>query len=283
MRLRRAHPTICSRGRGGVATETVSEDLHTTLKLQLKGYTIRYHNDALVTGIARTRPPTTCFSAIGGARHPGCAHGSGIPALRQGLATVSATALRQQPALLLPAASATAVRGRAAPRTPPRVASYRQRLGALRHCRIDRLRDIALRVPCPSTWRLEIGEGASNTYLSAEIYTRALVTTALRRKSGFAVTPKSISELTLGERLRVLALPTIVAGVIAVSWALRAAQQAFGYVVPGVVLPAPSQRRPSPSSPSSPHSSWRPWCPCWRGNTAAGRSGSAGGRLQHSC
>jgi hypothetical protein len=85
--------------------------------------------------------------------------------------------------------------------------------------------------------RLDVGEGTSNVYLSAEIYLRALVVTALRRKSGFKVTPKSISDMDMRQRFRVLALPTIVAAIIAVSWLLRASQEAFGSVLPGVALP----------------------------------------------
>ncbi len=223
---------------GGVATETVSEDLHTTLKLQLKGYTIRYHNDPLVTGIAphttadyllqRDRWARGTLAVLTGPESPLFGRGW---RLSQRLHYVNNLLYYFLPlqrllyvgvlllALLLawlPIGNVTALFAIAVSLV------FATSLFA----------SLAL-----ARGRLEIGEGASNTYLSAEIYTRALVTTALRRKSSFAVTPKSISELTLGERLRVLALPTVVAVVIAVSWALRAAQQAFGYVVPGVVLP----------------------------------------------
>lgn len=223
---------------GGVATETVSEDLHTTLKLQLKGYTIRYHNDALVTGIAphttadyllqRDRWARGTLAVLTGPESPLFGRGW-KPSQRlhyvnnllyyflplQRLLYVGVLVL----ALLLawlPIGNVTALFAIAVSIV------FATSLFA----------SLAL-----ARGRLEIGEGASNTYLSAEIYVRALVTTALRRKSGFAVTPKSISELTIGERLRVLALPTFVAVVIMASWALRAAQQAFGYVVPGVSLP----------------------------------------------
>lgn len=223
---------------GGVATETVSEDLHTSLKLQLKGYTIRYHNDALVTGIAphttadyllqRDRWARGTLAVLTGPQSPLFGRGW-RPSQRlhyvnnllyyflplQRLLYVGVLVL----ALLLawlPIGNVTALFAIAVSIV------FATSLFA----------SLAL-----ARGRLEIGEGAANTYLSAEIYVRALVTTALRRKSGFAVTPKSISELTFGERMRVLALPTLVAVVIAVSWALRAAQQAFGQVVPGIALP----------------------------------------------
>ena len=37
---------------GGVATETITEDLHTSLKLQRAGYLVRYHNETLVSALA---------------------------------------------------------------------------------------------------------------------------------------------------------------------------------------------------------------------------------------
>ncbi|MGA1480130.1 MAG: glycosyltransferase family 2 protein, partial [Candidatus Nanopelagicales bacterium] len=223
---------------GGVATETVSEDLHTTLKLQLKGYTIRYHNDALVTGIAphttadyllqRDRWARGTLAVLTGPESPLFGRGWRLSQRLHYVNNLLYYFLPLQRLLYVG------------------VLLLALLLAWLPIGNVSALFAIAVSIVFATSLfaslalargRLEIGEGASNTYLSAEIYVRALVTTVLRRKSGFAVTPKSISELTLGERLRVLALPTIVAVVIAVSWALRAAQQAFGYVVPGVVLP----------------------------------------------
>jgi cellulose synthase/poly-beta-1,6-N-acetylglucosamine synthase-like glycosyltransferase len=37
---------------GGVATETITEDIHTTIKLHAAGWRTRYHNEALAAGIA---------------------------------------------------------------------------------------------------------------------------------------------------------------------------------------------------------------------------------------
>ncbi|HVW18946.1 MAG TPA: glycosyltransferase family 2 protein [Solirubrobacteraceae bacterium] len=37
---------------GGVATETIAEDFHTTIKLQRAGWTTRYHDEVLVQGLA---------------------------------------------------------------------------------------------------------------------------------------------------------------------------------------------------------------------------------------
>ena len=223
---------------GGVATETVSEDLHTTLKLQLKGYTIRYHNDALVTGIAphttadyllqRDRWARGTLAVLTGPESPLFGRGWRLSQRLHYVNNLLYYFLPLQRLLYVG------------------VLLLALLLAWLPIGNVTALFAIAVSIVFATSLfaslalargRLEIGEGASNTYLSAEIYVRALVTTALRRKSGFAVTPKSISELTLGERLRVLALPTIVAVVIAVSWVLRAAQQVFGYVIPGISLP----------------------------------------------
>lgn len=36
---------------GGVATETIAEDFHTTIKMQRKGWTTKYHNEVLIQGL----------------------------------------------------------------------------------------------------------------------------------------------------------------------------------------------------------------------------------------
>jgi len=40
------------RGIGGVATETIAEDFHTTIRMQRHGWTSRYHDEVLVQGLA---------------------------------------------------------------------------------------------------------------------------------------------------------------------------------------------------------------------------------------
>ena len=39
-------------GIGGVATETIAEDFHTTIRMQRDGWTSRYHDEVLVQGLA---------------------------------------------------------------------------------------------------------------------------------------------------------------------------------------------------------------------------------------
>ncbi|MGO9963549.1 MAG: hypothetical protein ACLPUG_09000 [Acidimicrobiales bacterium] len=40
------------RDRGGVATETIAEDFHTTIKMHEAGWRTHYHDEILVQGLA---------------------------------------------------------------------------------------------------------------------------------------------------------------------------------------------------------------------------------------
>ncbi|QNN54177.1 glycosyltransferase [Nocardioides mesophilus] len=69
---------------GGVAQETVIEDMHTTLKLQRLGWRTAYHHQTLAVGLAPATPSSTsCSAAAGGWARcrswsaSGCGAGSG--------------------------------------------------------------------------------------------------------------------------------------------------------------------------------------------------------------
>ncbi|MFM1965044.1 MAG: hypothetical protein RL134_769 [Actinomycetota bacterium] len=223
---------------GGVATETVSEDLHTSLKLQLDGYVLRYHNRVLVTGIAphttadyllqRDRWARGTLAVLTGRESPVFGRGwSGRQRLHY-LNNLFYYLLPFQRFLYVAVLVLALLLGW----LPISGASPAFALVLALVVVVSMIASLAL-----ARGRLEIGEGAANVYLSAEIYLRALVMTALRRTSSFKVTPKSISDMALSERIRVLALPTVVVVVIAISWALRAIQQTFGTVLPDWALP----------------------------------------------
>ena len=223
---------------GGVATETVSEDLHTALKMQLNGYVLRYHNRVLVTGIAphttadyllqRDRWARGTLAVLTGRQSPVFGRGWSWRQRLHYLNNLYYYFLPFQRLLYVAVLVLALLLGW----LPISGASPVFALVLSLVVVVSMFGSLAL-----ARGRLEIGEGAANVYLSAEIYLRALVTTALRRKSSFKVTPKSISEMALGQRLRVLALPTIVVSLIAMSWLLRAIQQTFGTVLPGWALP----------------------------------------------
>ena len=223
---------------GGVATETVSEDLHTSLKLQLAGFVLRYHNKVLVTGIAphttadyllqRDRWARGTLAVLTGRQSPVFGRGwSGRQRLHY-LNNLLYYFLPFQRLLYVAILVLALLLGW----LPISGASPAFTLMLTFVILVSMIASLAL-----ARGRLEVGEGASNVYLSAEVYFRALVMTALRRKSAFKVTPKSISDMALGQRLRVLALPSFVVLIIGVSWILRTIQQAFGAVLPGWALP----------------------------------------------
>jgi cellulose synthase (UDP-forming) len=223
---------------GGVATSTLSEDLHTALKLQLKGYVLRYHNKVLVTGIAphttadyllqRDRWARGTLAVLTGPESPVFGRGWSV---RQRIHYANNLLYYFLPLQRLLYVSVLVLAlllgwlpiGTVSPWFAGTVV-------------LVLLLSIAASLAL-ARGRLEVGEGASNTYLSAEIYLRALLVTALRRKSSFKVTPKSISEMDFGERFRALALPTFVAALIAISWLLRASQEIFNVALPGLSLP----------------------------------------------
>ena len=53
-------------GVGGIATETITEDFHTSLKLHASGWRIRYHAEPLCYGIAPHNLDQSCSSATAG-------------------------------------------------------------------------------------------------------------------------------------------------------------------------------------------------------------------------
>ena len=52
MRLGGADPAQALLEIGGVATETIAEDFHTTIRMQRHGWKSRYHDEVLVQGLA---------------------------------------------------------------------------------------------------------------------------------------------------------------------------------------------------------------------------------------
>jgi cellulose synthase (UDP-forming) len=223
---------------GGVATETVSEDLHTSLKLQLRGYTIRYHNHVLVTGIAphtsadyllqRDRWARGTLAVLTGPESPLFGHGWSWKQRLHFLNNLLYYFIPLQRLLYVGVLVLALLFGW----LPIGNVSAAFAIAVSAVFLISVIASLSL-----ARGRLELGEGAANAYLSAEIYLRALALTVLRRSSAFKVTPKSISQMPLSQRMRVLALPTTVAAVVLIAWILRAVQEAFGEIGPDIALP----------------------------------------------
>lgn len=223
---------------GGVATETVSEDLHTTTRLQQRGYRARYHNEVLATGLAphtiadflvqRYRWAQGTMQVLLSPESP--LFGKGWRA-RQRLHYVNNLIYYFLPfqrlvytlvlvlVLLLgwlPVGSASVpfLVLLAGSVVLTNVAS----LGFARGLR-------------------DGGEGIAYTWLTAETHMRAVVLTLLGRHVPFRVTPKSVNALELREKFRLLRLPLVVLAIVVGSWFLRTWQEAGGTLPFGIVLP----------------------------------------------
>lgn len=223
---------------GGVATETVSEDLHTTTRLQQRGYRARYHNEVLATGLAphtmadfllqRYRWAQGTMQVLLSAESP--LFGKGWR-MRQRLHYVNnliyyflpfqrlVYALVLVLVLLLgwlPVGSASL--------------PFLVLLGA--SVVLTNLASVGF-----ARGMRDAGEGVAYTWLTAETHMRAVVMTLLGRHVPFKVTPKSVNALDLSDKLRLLRLPLAVIGVVIGSWLLRTWQEAGGVFPFGITLP----------------------------------------------
>lgn len=223
---------------GGVATETVSEDLHTTVRLQQRGYRARYHNEVLATGLA----PYTIADFL-------------LQRYRWAQGTVQVLLSRESP-----------VFGKGW--------TWRQRLHYMNNLiyyllPMQRLVYVAVLLLVLLLGWLPLGdtsigflvllavsllagnvaatglargmrdatEGVAYTWITAETHLRATINTVLGVTIPFRVTPKSLNALGLRQKLNILRLPLIVIALLATAWILRAIQQA-GVALPlGIVLP----------------------------------------------
>ena len=223
---------------GGVAVDTLAEDMHTSVRLQMKGYVIRYHREVLVTGLAphtaadyllqRFRWAHGVIHILTSKESPIFARGSNV---RRRLHFASnllfyATPLQRLAYILillmililgwLPVGS---------------VSIGLVTLIALSFIATS-LAGVAL-----ARGRRDMSEGTASTWLVAGPFLRAGISALLRSSTRFAVTPKESRNLNLRERLRVLRLPLIVIGSLVIAWTARLIQEATGSLVFGWSLP----------------------------------------------
>lgn len=222
----------------GVATETVSEDLHTTVRLQQRGYRACYHNEVLATGLA----PHTIADFL-------------LQRYRWAQGTMQVLLSPESPLL-------------------GRGWKWRQRLHYLNNLiyyllPFQRLTYalvlvlvlllawlplangtigffilLALSVILANLASLALArgmrdatEGIAYTWITAETHMRAVVMTLLGRKLPFQVTPKALNALGLREKILLLRLPLLTLLVIVICWLLRAWQEVAGSLPFGLQLP----------------------------------------------
>jgi len=223
---------------GGVATETVSEDLHTTVRLQQRGHRARYHNEVLATGLA----PHTIADFL-------------LQRYRWAQGTVQVLLSKESP-----------IFGRGW--------AWLQRLHYVNNLiyyllPFQRLAYVAVLLLVLLMGWLPVGtasigflvliavslvasnvastglargmrdatEGTSYTWITAETHLRATINTVLGIRIPFRVTPKALNALGLREKLVILRLPLVVIALLAGAWILRAAQQTWGSLPFGLQLP----------------------------------------------
>lgn len=223
---------------GGVATETVSEDLHTTVRLQQRGHRARYHNEVLATGLA----PHTIADFL-------------LQRYRWAQGTVQVLLSKESPIFgkgwawlqrlhylnnlvyyLLPfqrlAYVVVLLLVLLMSWLPVGTAS----LGFLVLIGLSVLASNVASTGLARGMR-DATEGVAYTWITAETHLRATINTVLGIRIPFRVTPKALNALGLREKLVILRLPLIVIFLLVGAWLLRAAQQTWGSLPGGVVLP----------------------------------------------
>lgn len=222
---------------GGVATESVAEDLHTSLRLQLAGWTIKYHNEILVTGLAPHTPAEFLIqrdrwargtiqlfvskeSPIFGrgwkpkqrAAYMGSLLYYFIPVQRTAFIFVLLLALFFH---LLP------------------IGEVSPWFFALMGLQISLNIFAALAF---SRGRRNASEGNEFNWLVARTHVSALLNAALGRKTSFKVTPKVMNQLSLKERLQLLLVPIAMAVLLIFATVWRLLHEYTGFNLFGVEL-----------------------------------------------
>ena len=222
---------------GGLATESVAEDLHTSLRLQLAGWSIKYHNEILVTGLAPHTPAEFLIQRDRWAR-----------------GTIQLFFSKESP-----------IFGRGW--KPRQRASY---LGSLLYYFIPVQHtafivvlllalifnlspignvnpwffalmglNIALNILAAlafSRGRRNASEGNEFNWLVARTHVSALFNSLLRRRISFKVTPKVASQLSMSEKLQLLAIPILMTLLLIFSLTWRVLHETTGFHLFGVEL-----------------------------------------------
>lgn len=223
---------------GGVATETVSEDLHTTTRLQQHGYRVRYHNEVLATGLAphtmadfllqRYRWAQGTLQVLMSPESPLIGRGWHPTQRIHYLNNLLYYLLPFQRLLYVLVLVLVLLLAW----LPVGTASLPFLIALAVSIVLSNVATVGL-----ARGMRDVGEGASYTWITAETHMRAVVMTLLGRHTPFKVTPKSVNALEWREKLALLRVPLIVVSIVLVAWLLRTVQQMTGALPLGVSLP----------------------------------------------
>lgn len=223
---------------GGVATETVSEDLHTTTRLQQRGYRARYHNEVLATGLA----PHTMADYL-------------LQRYRWAQGTMQVLMSKESP--VFGAGWSTQQRLHYVNNLIYYLLPFQRLLYTLILVLVLLLTWLPVGSVSPLFLVLlattvllsnfasvglargmrDASEGISYTWIAAETHMRAVVATLLGRRTPFKVTPKSLNALDLFHKLILLRIPLTVLAAVVLAWLARTVQQLFGSLPGGLILP----------------------------------------------
>ena len=178
---------------GGVATETIAEDFHTTIRMQRHGWTSRYHDEVLVQGLAPHDLDSYLLQRGPlGARQPRRLRAARVPPARPRAAPAAAPLLLRQPRRLPGAADAPAAAGDPGGGAVDRGAADEKAFGVVALAALW-LPAVSLNLLAGSALTrgyMKIGETAHYELLTMEIYTRALRCIFRPGRTAFKVTPK---------------------------------------------------------------------------------------------
>jgi len=221
---------------GGVATETIAEDFHTTIKLHRAGWRTRFHDEIIVQGRApvdlaayllqRDRWARGNLAVLATAENPLWARGLHVRQRLSYLASLMAYLAGPVRLLLLGVLAAVLWTG-----DLPLAASY-EALGALW------LPATALMLAAGSALCLghqRIPDTVHFELLTAEIHTRALRCSVRPGRTRFRVTPKEGVDLGGWRALRQLRLLLAVAAALVAGLVIRLVDVAVADVVPDLV------------------------------------------------
>lgn len=207
---------------GGVAVETVSEDLHTTVRLQNSGFIVRCHNERLISGLAphtladyilqRDRWARGTLAVLMSRESPLLARGWSVTQRLHYLNSLFYYLLGLQNLAFV--ASLVLVLGFVV--LP--VGQLPAWLAALAILNIALISCAGLAL---GRGRIGLGDGHGNAWLTTEVHLRALADAILRRKARFRVTPKGVHSMSFHELVRILRIPLGVAVLVLVLWLLR--------------------------------------------------------------
>ncbi len=209
-------------GIGGIATETVAEDFHTTIRLHGQGWHTRYHDETLVQGLAphdlasfllqRDRWARGNLAVLRTSENPVIAHGLSLKQRLSYLSSLLAYFVPLQRLAMLAVLVAMLTTGR----LPMHATLWQFGVFWLPWMVLNLVASSALCRGQATLW-----DGAYSTHLTSEIFTRAVLALVHPSRVSFKVTPKDGIDDGGWSAMRQLRLVVVTFVVLVVAIALR--------------------------------------------------------------